>query len=227
MIKSVADSLNKMVRILTFRANHTDYVSLNSRDLAVGLFFTWLAGMGRYWDSPEAEFVQKLGLGSVVYIFVLGALIWPILRSLAGKDSKYIHVVTFVSLTSAPAIIYAIPVERYAELSTASQANAWFLLAVASYRVAMLIRYVYVFGRLKALPTFVATFLPLTFIVLILTLLNLEKAVFEIMGGSMRHTANDFAYVVLLMITTVSAAAFIPLLLIFVYFVFRGKPLRQ
>ena len=216
-----------MVRILTFRANHADYASLNNRDLVTGLFFTWLAGMGRYWDSTDAELAQYLGLGSLIYVFVLGIFLWAILHSYKIPGFSYLNVVTFISMTSAPAIVYAIPVEHFLSLSDASQVNAWFLLAVATYRVAMLIRYVYVFGRLKAFPTFVTSFLPLTFIVVILTALNLEKAVFEIMGGAMRQTPNDLAYAVLLLITMVSATAFIPLLLFYLYFILRGRPIRE
>ena len=32
--------------------------------------------MGRYWDNPRVGLAQHLGLGSVVYVFVLAAVLW-------------------------------------------------------------------------------------------------------------------------------------------------------
>jgi hypothetical protein len=40
-----------------------------------------------------------------------------------------------------------------------------------------------------------------------LVVLNLEKAVFEIMGGNMQQTQNDAAYAILLLITFFSVLA--------------------
>ena len=59
----------------------------------------------------------------------------------------------------------------------------------------------------------VATLLPLTAIIATLTALNLERAVFEVMGGirEVERTANDAAYSVLIVLTVVSVFAVGPL----------------
>ena len=45
----------------------------------------------------------------------------------------------FVTLTSLPALLYAIPVEKFMALEYAQTANVLFLAVVASWRVALLI----------------------------------------------------------------------------------------
>ena len=53
--------------------------------------------------------------------------VWLVIWPLRPKEWSYKKVLTFVSLTSAPAILYAIPVERFLSLPTARSVNAWFL----------------------------------------------------------------------------------------------------
>jgi|GEM_PF-4987218 len=43
----------------------------------------------------------------------------------------------FVTLTAPPALLYAIPVERFMTPSAASVTNAWFLAVVAAWRVGL------------------------------------------------------------------------------------------
>ena len=52
-----------------------------------GLIGTWIVGMGRYWDDPSAKLLQHLGMGSVIYIFVLAAFIWLI--SSLGTEEEW------------------------------------------------------------------------------------------------------------------------------------------
>ena len=77
--QSLADSLRFMGRVLTFRAQREELLALNRRDLVIGLLITWLVGMGRYWDNDRVEFLQKLGVGSVLYVFVLATFLFCIL----------------------------------------------------------------------------------------------------------------------------------------------------
>lgn len=72
--------LNTISKVLFFRISKRELISLQGKHLAVGLIGTWIAGMGRYWDDPGARLLQKLGLGSVIYIFILAALIWAIVK---------------------------------------------------------------------------------------------------------------------------------------------------
>lgn len=170
--------------------------------------------MGRWWDDPEAHLLQHLGLGSVVYVFVLGFLLWLLTKPLGPEDWSYRSVLTFVALTSPPAILYAIPVERFLDLETARLVNVWFLAFVAAWRVGLLVFYL---RRLAGLPWYsvvVATLLPLTMIVTALTGLNLERAVFDIMGGLREEgTPSDRAYEVLVVLTLFSTILVGPLLL--------------
>lgn len=133
---------------------------------------TWLVGIGRYWDHPNAELGQYLGLGSVIYIFLLSFFIWIIVYPLRKQHWHYFQIVTFVSLVSLPAILYAIPVERFMSLEAARKANVWFLQIVALWRVALLIVFLKRYAQLNIAETIVATLLPLTIIVAALTFLT-------------------------------------------------------
>lgn len=171
--------------------------------LAFGIGFTWLCGIGRYWDNPKAELWQLLGLGSVAYIFVLALILWLIIFPLKPENWRYKNVLLFVSLTAPPAILYAIPVERFMSFESAQLANVWFLAVVAVWRVALLLKYLTHTAGLSGLCVIVATLLPLTLIVAALTALNLEHVVFKIMAGLEDHekSVNDGAYGILLIIT--------------------------
>ena len=109
-------------------------------------------------------------------------------------------------LTSPPALLYAVPVERFFTLGTAQTINVWFLAIVAAWRVALLFLYLRRSAGLGRIATIVATFLPLVLIVTVLAILNLEHVIFRIMGGLAEdeRSANDSAYMVLLVLTWAS-----------------------
>jgi hypothetical protein len=208
--------LRRWGRLLTFRAKRSEIDRLDDRDLALGLLATWLVGMGRYWDDPGARLAQHLGLGSVVYVFALSVLLWLVVWPLGPRRWSYRGVLTFVALASPPAILYAIPIERFVALETARSVNVWFLATVAAWRVALLVYFLRVAGGLGVFRIAVGSLLPLTLLVASLAALNLERAVFELMGGLRGGTANDGAYLVLLLITFFSTWAFLPLLIAYV-----------
>ncbi len=185
--------------------------------------------MGRYWDDPKAKLVQHLGLGSLIYIFILSMFVWVVIWPLRPKEWSYSKVLTFVSLTSLPAILYAIPVERFLSLQIARSVNAWFLAVVASWRVALLIVFLKRYAQLGGFQIIVSTLLPLTLIVTTLTILNLERAVFDIMGGLREGggTANDQAYAVLFTLTYFSVILFVPLLLCYLGLILNGVQERR
>ena len=181
--------------------------------LGWGLFTTWLVGIGRYWDHPSAHLWQYFGLGSVAYVFLLAALIWLIALPLKPNHWSYRNVLIFVTLTSLPALFYAIPVERFMSLKAAQAANVWFLLIVAVWRVALYFTFLRRVAGLSYAAVTVIGLLPLALIVTALVFLNLEQAAFEIMGGIRNPTPNDTAYGILILITTWSVLAS-PILLI-------------
>lgn len=202
------------IRLLTFRANREELVNVTGKHLALGLVCTWIVGVGRYWDNPRVHLLQHLGIGSVVYVFILSLFLWLIVWPLRPKNWSYFRVLVFVSLVSPPAILYALPVEKFYSLATANTVNELFLLVVAAWRVALLIFFLRRLGELDKFSIVIAATLPLTLIVVTLTLLNLEKAVFDFMGGMTREgTANDASYGILFLLSFFSFLLFIPLIL--------------
>lgn len=212
------------VRYLFFMADREELATLSWRKwLGPALIATWLAGMGRYWDHPSAQLLQMFGVGSVVYVFVLGTLLWAVIAPLRPRRWGYLQTVTFVSLTAPPALLYAIPVERWLTMDAAIVTNAWFLAVVAAWRVVLLVTVLRRYGGLTWPRTIIGCLLPLSAIVAVLFVLNLEKAVFEIMGGFRQPTANDGAYAVLFLLTALSFYAAVPLLVAYLILVWRAR----
>jgi hypothetical protein len=138
-------------RLLSFRLTGAEFGGFNYRHLLFGLLCTWLVGIGRWWDDGGARLLQHAGAGSVIYIFILALLLWLVVLPLKPHGWKYVHVLTFVSLTAPPALLYAIPVERLFTIRTARSLNVWFLAIVATWRVALLFVYLKRHARLKTL----------------------------------------------------------------------------
>lgn len=208
--QKVIDDQFSLLFFRPFKPNLTEHAHVY---FAWGLFSTWLVGIGRYWDHPNAETWQYWGIGSVVYVFVLAAFIWLIALPLAPKNWTYRNVLIFIMLTSLPAILYAIPVERFMSLKNAQTVNVWFLATVAIWRVFLLFSFLKNAAKLNSLQMTTVGLLPLAVIVVTLVVLNLEHAVFQIMGGIRGPTSNDSAYGVLLFISVLSVIA-LPILLI-------------
>lgn len=200
MIKTL---LREEFRFLTFRRVSAEVSTRWLAFLIFGLLFTWLAGVGRYWDNPRASWWQHLGLGSVVYAFVLALIIWAILLALKPKNWSYRNVLLFVTLTSPPAILYAIPVEKFMTTDAAVTANVWFLAIVATWRVALYAVFLRRTAHLSTSRVIVGTLLPIGLVVVTLSILNLEHVVFNLMGGirQSERSVNDGAYTV---VTTLS-----------------------
>ncbi len=202
-------------RVLTFRATAEEIAGYGRAHLVFGLTCTWLAGIGRYWDNPRVGWAQHLGLGSVIYVFVLSFALWLAVAPLAPAQASYRKLLTYVTLTAPPALLYAIPVERWYDLATARSLNVWFLATVAAWRVLMYLVFLIRAARVGVLGTLTGLLLPITGIVGALSVLNLERAVFDLMAGLREEgTAVDSAYAVLLQIAFYSLLAF-PILLWF------------
>ncbi len=211
----VAGMLGFIIRFLTFRSARNELLGLRGRHLLWGLFGTWIVGWGRYWDHPDAELLQYLGAGSVIYVFCLAMVFWMVIKGLRVPVCRYFNLLTMISLTSFPAILYAIPVERFLSMEAAMSANVWFLLIVAVWRVALFTTYIARAYQLGAWVTLLVMLLPLMAIVSSLFVLNLESAIFEIMAGlyETEATANDGAYAIVFLLTTLSYMGVIPVLI--------------
>ena len=202
----IKELLKTELKLLSFKNVKIDIQSSGNYYFFFGLLMTWFAGMGRHWDNPKAELWQYWGLGSVIYVFILAFIIWIIIKPLKPQNWSYMGVLIFVMLTSPTAFFYAIPVERYFSMQTAQMMNIWFLLLVALWRVILFFLYLKRVAKLKSTVIITAMLLPLLLIVTTLTILNLEHVVFDLMAGISRsnRSANDGAYSILLIITTVS-----------------------
>jgi hypothetical protein len=175
--------LNDEFRLHTFRTPSAGIREHPGAYLALGLALTWAAGVGRYWDSTEAMLWQHLGLGSLVYVFLLALVLWLLVAPLRPRTWSYRNILLFITLTSPPALLYAIPVEIFVSSSTALTINAVFLAVVALWRVALLFVFLNRVAGLGGVTIVVAALLPLALIVDGLTFLNLEHLVYETMVG--------------------------------------------
>jgi len=204
-------------KIITFRASTDELQTLNVRHLLLGLTCTWVVGIGRWWEDPRAGLLQHLGVGSVAYVFVLASFLWLILWPLNPPRLSYINLLIFISLTSPPGILYALPVRHGLELDTAQTVRLAMLGVVAIWRVALLAFYLRRGTGLSESKTTLGTVFPLAVIVFTLTVLNLDKVVFNIMGAisPAERSVNDTAYGVMVLITLLCFYAFLPLLVIY------------
>ena len=194
-----------LARVLTFRPRPEDFAVVPNSALAFGFLLTWAAGIGRYWDNPRVTGLQRLGLGSVVYVLLLTGFLWLLLKPLKPENWSYRRLLYFVTLTAPPALLYAIPVERMYSLGQARTINVWFLGVVALWRVIMYGAFLWRCARLRGLSFPAALLLPLCLIVTALTLLNLERATFDLMAGIQEQgTASDEAYAFLVLLTVLS-----------------------
>lgn len=212
MLKQI---LKDQMSILFFRNVKPATTGKEWQYLTFGLFTALLAGIGRYWDNPRAELWQYLGLGSVIYCILLATVILVIIAPMKPRNWHYSNVLIFVSFTSLPALLYAIPVEKFLPLSTAQTMNVWFLAVVALWRVLLFGKFLSGAAGLNKIEIVVATLLPIVIIINVLSFLNLEHVVFRIMAGIKEHekSANDTAYLILVIITIFSYVV-LPFLLI-------------
>ena len=215
-------------RFLTFRrvssAVHTQWRAF----LIFGLACTLLAGIGRYWDNPRAHLWQTLGLGSLVYVFILALVIWALLAPLRPQNWSYRNVLLFVTLTSPVALLYAIPVEKFMSLENAVTANVAFLGVVSVWRVALYVVFLRRTARLNIGGVLIGTLLPLSIIVFVLAALNLEHVIFNHMGGLRPQdlSPNDGAYFVVVALAFLSfylAPLLIVVYLILIVLAIRAK----
>ncbi len=188
---------------------------------------TWIAGIGRYWDHPSAAAWQYAGAGSIAYIFSLSLLLYAVVLPIRPSNWTYRGVLIFVGLTSLPALLYAIPVERMVELEAAQSINAWFLGVVATWRVALLLRYLVSAANLHWFIVITVSVLLLSGIVVTLSMLNLEHVVFDLMAGIRAEDAspNDSAYLIVIGLAFFSVWTFpLALLLYLGAIVYRRRP---
>ena len=212
-----------VIKLLTFKLSREEMLKFNKTNFIVGLFGTWVVGIGRYWDDSGASLLQHLGLGSVIYIFVLAIFIWLILKPFKVDNWNYFIVLTFISLTSFPAIFYAIPVEQFFTIQMSNRINVWFLAIVASWRLGLLFYFLKQFTRLSIVNILTVTLMPICLIISILTILNLHRVVFNIMGGVRNPTPHDSSYIIIMFLTGISMVLIFPLLISYGFGIYKSR----
>lgn len=217
------DIAKTILRLLTFKLTKEEIIQFDKGHFFVGLIGTWIVGMGRYWDDSGAKILQHLGLGSVIYIFVLAIFIWLIILPFKVSNWRYFTVLTFISLTSFPAIFYAIPVEQFFSLNTANKMNVWFLAIVALWRLGLLYYFLKIFTGLTKTDILVVTIMPMCLIITTLTALNLHRVVFNVMGGIRTPTSHDGEYGILFLLTTISVTLTIPLIITYLIAIYNNR----
>ncbi|MFN6378923.1 MAG: hypothetical protein ACK4WD_06595 [Flavobacteriales bacterium] len=218
---------NTIIRLLTFKLTRDEMLQFNRKHFIAGLIGTWIVGIGRYWDDSGASVLQHLGLGSVIYIFVLAGFVWLILKPFQVDKWKYKTVLTFIGMTSFPAIFYAIPVELFFSIKTANTMNVWFLAIVAAWRLGLLYYFLKEFTRLSIGNILTVTLMPICLIISTLTVLNLHRVVFNIMGGMRNPTPHDSSYVFLMFLTGISMILTIPLLIAYGVGIYNNRKKRE
>lgn len=224
-IDPLKEALAIQFRFLFFKEVKPDLKNHPKVFAGMVLFFTWLAGVGRYWDNPKAHLWQYLGLGSLVYIYVMAFLIFITVQPLKPKAWSYFNVLIFVGLTSLPGVLYSIPVERFMSMDSAQFANVMFLGTVALWRVCLLFNFLSRVAKLQVWTMLVGALLPIVLIITGLTILNLEHVVFNIMGGIRPEdvSANDASYGILVVITYFSVMASPVLIIAYLVEIFRMR----
>ncbi len=178
-----SSTVRTVLRVLSFRATQRDLLDLDYRHLVFGLVSTWIVGMGRYWDAPQASLSQYMGIGSLIYVTALALLVWLVGRPLAGPNWSYRRLLTFIALTSPPAILYAMPLEQLVDSATAQSLNLGILVLVAAWRVALLVFYLSRLGAMRWYRVGLLTLLPLAAIVAFVKVLDLQHAALTTMAG--------------------------------------------
>ena len=215
-------------RFLTFRSPSAVIREHPGVYLAFGLCLTWLAGVGRYWDSANATLWQHAGLGSVAYVLAFAGLLWLVAAPLAPRNWTYRTVLLFVTLTAPPALLYAVPVEKFLEPATAHAVNVTFLAVVALWRIALLFVFLRRGAGLSGFAILIAGLLPLALIVDGLSLANLGPLVYQTMAGiDHPDQMSDGAGTIVVQLIGTIAAALTPMLLAgYCYLAFKAHTLR-
>lgn len=101
-------------------------------------------------------------------------------------------------------------------------AKVWLLAIVAIWRVALLWRYLRRSAGLHGGALITALFLPLVLVITALVALNLDRAVFDLMGGGGRRTVNDGAYALLIAIDWLAILLAPVVLLLYAWYCWRA-----
>lgn len=183
LLQTYRSALVDCGRFLTFRADAGLWDRLGFPHFLIGFIATWLVGIGRNWDFPEAPLFAKTGLPSVAYIFALSLVLFLVAWPVSYVRLNYWKILTLVAMTAPPGLVYAIPVEQMMSMDAAQSANLWFLGIVAAWRVALAFYMFKVAGDNSVWVTAAILLFPICAIIIGLVASGRAEFVIEIMGG--------------------------------------------
>lgn len=169
--------------LLTFRMPREKLQNLTDGHLFWGALITWVVGIGRWWDFDRASTIQRLGLFSIIYIVAFAGIFCLWLYPFQRPEFKFKALLRFTSMVSLPGILYAVPVERIIDASTASAYNLYALLVVAAWRLSLLIFYMVRASELHWLKGVAAALLPLDIVVVGVSVSGYQTHLIDFMGG--------------------------------------------
>lgn len=172
---------------LTFRGTPEMFDRIGLEHAILGFATTWMVGIARNWDYPDAPLFATMGLGSLAYIFVLSFVLFLLAWPISYEKRNYWHVLTCVSMTAAPGLVYGIPVEMFLSAEAAQDVNVTFLAIVATWRVALAAHYLSRACLNSITAVAAILMLPISLIVIALVATGRAGYVFEIMGGLNRN----------------------------------------
>lgn len=129
------------VRFLTFRSREEDFFEARWSLLILAILGTWIVGIGRWVTDRDALAIQRTGIGSIAYIVALSTALYVMLWFVSNRKTRYLDMLVVVGMTSPPALVYAIPVERWFTPEVSAGLHAAALAFVSIYRVSLLIFY--------------------------------------------------------------------------------------
>lgn len=219
--------LVEQLRFLIFLPIKPDLKNGPWKYLTYAVLISALVGVGRYWDAPSEPFpfeepatlFDRVGLSSVVYIFVLGTFLWLLALPLRPMNWTWLSFIVFMGFCAPPALIYAIPVESFLGEREAWAANIWFVGIVSVWRVGLLYRHLRVVGQLDFLSASAVTFWPLCFIVTVLHLSSRLPAMFAMMGRFVLDDGDESVQTMNALNTFARGAFYVGLALLLVYLI--------
>lgn len=204
--------------VLLLRISGERIRAFGPEHLILGLVCTGVVGMGRWWDDTSAIWQKQTGIGSLVYVFFLGLLIWmlamPWPKSAAGKPT-YLQTVSFITLTAPPGLVYAFPIELFGDPSVSTIYNLSALVIVSAWRVSCFVRYLREGVQLNRYQTFLTAAMLILPILLVAGFFGILSQIANSMGGFRGESAESLGDKLALFAFAVGGIGGVPVLLMF------------
>jgi len=153
--------------------------------LVVGLVLVFTAGVARNYDHLIFTIEAEWFIGPIIASLISCSIVFLMMpRVWKNRKSKF-SFLSFLSvywMTAPCAWIYAIPVEYYVDILTATVWNIYFLAIVAAWRVALMIRCLCILTDMRLIWAFLSIMIPAALVAWLGCLLK-GMSLIQIMGG--------------------------------------------